>query len=83
MVRSGTDESTTVAQISKDLSETSPLARLCNETLRTIGAPPGLVYEKHRMAPTPGTAAAELVTPIVEGISKVLAEKLPTLTTKV
>ena len=66
-----------MAEISKDLSETSPLARLCNDTLRTIGAPPGQIYSKHRMDPTPGTAAAEIVTPVVDGISKVLAAKLP------
>jgi uncharacterized coiled-coil DUF342 family protein len=66
-----------MAEISKDLSETSPLARLCNDTLRTIGAPPGKVYEKHRMDPTPGTAAAEFVAPVVEGVTKALAPKLP------
>ncbi len=66
-----------LAEISKDLPDASPLARLCNETLRTIGAPPGHVYEKHRMDPTPGTAVAELVSPVTTAVSKVIAEKLP------
>jgi len=66
-----------LAAISNGLPESAPLARLCNDTLRTIGAPPGQIYENHRMDPTPATAAAEIVAPIVDGVSKALADRLP------
>lgn len=65
--------------VGADLDANSPLAQLCNNTLKTIAAPPGKVYDKQRMDPTPGTAAAEIVGPVVEGVSKALAAKLPDL----
>jgi hypothetical protein len=65
------------AAITTGLPENAPLTRLCNDTLRTIGSPPGHVYEKHRMDPTPATVAAEIVTPVVDAVSKVIAERLP------
>ncbi len=68
-----------MAEVGKDLDPTTPLAQLCNNTLRTIAAHPGKVYDKQRMDPTPGTAAAEIVGPVVEGVSKTLAAKLPDL----
>lgn len=68
-----------MAEVGKDIDANSPLAQLCNNTLRTIAAPPGKVYDKQRMDPTPGTAAAEFVGPVVEGVSKTLAAKLPDL----
>ncbi len=68
-----------MAEVGKDLDANSPLAQLCNNTLKTIAAPPGKVYDEQRMDPTPGTAAAEIVGPVVEGVSKTLAAKLPNL----
>lgn len=70
-----------MAEVGKDLAPNSPLSQLCTNTLRTIAAPPGKVYDKQRMDPTPGTAAAEIVGPVVEGVSKTLAAKLPDLKT--
>jgi predicted nucleic acid-binding Zn-ribbon protein len=67
-----------LAAIEGDVTAGSPLATLCNETLRTIGAPPGQIYDRHRMDPTPGTAAAEFVAPVVEGVARAL-EKFPAL----
>lgn len=68
-----------MAEVGKQLDANSPLAHLCNNTLKTISAHPGKVYDKQRMDPTPGTAAAEFVGPVVEGVSKALAAKLPDL----
>jgi hypothetical protein len=62
-----------------ELSERSPLALLCTGTIRTIGAPPGQVYEKQRMDPTPGTAAAEIIAPVADGVSKAVASRIPTV----
>lgn len=66
-----------MAEVGSELDANSPLAQLCNNTLKTIAAPPGDVYKKQRMDPTPGTAAAEIVGPVVEGVSRTLASKLP------
>ncbi len=59
-----------MAEVSKNLTPDSPLARLCTDTLVTISTPPGQIYDKHRMDPTPGTAAAEIVKPIVDGVTR-------------
>jgi hypothetical protein len=66
-----------MADVSKDLAPNSPLAQLCSDTLEIIAAPPGRVYDKHKMAPTPGTVAAEIVRPVVDEVSKVISAKLP------
>ena len=63
--------------VGTDLDANSPLAQLCNNTLKTIAAPPSEVYDKQPKDPTPGTAAAEIVRPVVEGVSKMLATRLP------
>lgn len=68
-----------MAEVGKDLDANSPLAQLCNNTLKTIASPPVRAYDKQRMDPTPSTAAAEIVGPVVEGVSKSLAAKLPDL----
>ncbi|MBX9738021.1 MAG: hypothetical protein K2X32_13955, partial [Phycisphaerales bacterium] len=68
-----------MAEVSKDLTPGSPLARLSTDTLANIMMPPDGIYDKHRMDPTPGTAAAEIITPIVDGVSKALTAKLPDL----
>ncbi|MGD0387913.1 MAG: MIR domain-containing protein [Tepidisphaeraceae bacterium] len=65
-----------MAEVSKDLSPSSPLAQLCTDTLRAISTSPGSVYEKHRMDPTPATAAAEIIKPLAEALATV-ATKLP------
>lgn len=50
-----------MAEVGNGLTADSPLAQLCNSTIRTIAAPPGNVYNKQRMDPTPGTALAEFI----------------------
>ena len=61
-----------MAEIGKDLDPASPLGVLCSNTLRIIGSPPGQVYEKHRIDPTPASAVAEVVVPIVDKAAEVL-----------
>jgi hypothetical protein len=63
-----------MAEVSGGLTQDSPLARLCADTLATIPAPPGQVYDKNRMDPTPGTATADSIGPIVEGLKSVAAK---------
>jgi len=66
-----------MAEVGNELSVDSPLAHLCKNTLATIAAPPGKVYERQRMDPTPGTAANELIRPIVAAVSEKIDTKIP------
>ena len=36
----------------------SPLSKLCEDTLATIGSPPGRIYDKHRLTVTPASEIA-------------------------
>ena len=42
-----------MAQFGKDVDSNSPLARLLNDTLATIAAPPGWIYDKHKLVVSP------------------------------
>lgn len=64
-----------LVEVSDGLVAGSPLARFTDATIVNIQAPPGSVYDKHRMDPTPGTAAAEVIKPMANGVSKVIAAK--------
>lgn len=48
-----------MAKIGEDASEGSPLSQLCQDTLSTIGSPPGRIYDKHRLTITPAGQLAE------------------------
>jgi len=48
-----------MAKIGEDASEGSPLSQLCQDTLATIGSPPGRIYDKHRLIVTPSSEIAE------------------------
>jgi len=54
-----------MAEIGSSTSESSPLGRLCGDTLATIASPPGRIYERHRLTATPAgelaAAAAQVV----------------------
>jgi hypothetical protein len=42
-----------MSQFGKDVDPNSPLARLLNDTLTTIAAPPGRIYDKHQLVVSP------------------------------
>jgi len=48
-----------MARIGEDASAGSPLSQLCQDTLATIGSPPGRIYDKHRLTVTPAGELAE------------------------
>lgn len=54
-----------MADLGSTGAESSPLSKLCGDTLATIASPPGRIYEKHRLTVTPtgelAAAAAEVV----------------------
>lgn len=68
-----------MAEVGKNLAPDSPLATLCNNTLREIAASPGRVYNGQRMDPNLATTVAEVLKPAVESGFKSLADKLPDL----
>lgn len=56
-----------MADIGTTAPQGSPLSKLCEDTLATIGSPPGRIYDKHRLTVTPASeiasAAASAVSP--------------------
>jgi predicted nucleic acid-binding Zn-ribbon protein len=66
-----------MAEVGKDLAPDSPLATLCNNTLREIAASPGRVYDGQRMDPSIATSLGEVLKPTVEAGFKTLSDKLP------
>jgi hypothetical protein len=51
----------------------SPLAQLCEDTLATIGLPPGRIYDKHRLTITPSSEATAAAKATVQEIGKIAA----------
>ncbi len=48
-----------MTQIGKESPEGSPLSQLCQDTLATIGSPPGRIYDKYRLTVPPAGGLAE------------------------
>jgi hypothetical protein len=42
-----------MSEISKDVADNSPLAKLCEDTLATVASPPGRIYDKHQLTVSP------------------------------
>jgi DNA repair exonuclease SbcCD ATPase subunit len=60
-----------MAEAGKDSVKNPALAQFLADATRIIATSPGKVYDKHRMDPTPGTAAADAVSPIIKNVVKV------------
>jgi hypothetical protein len=59
-------------QMSDIASSSGPdtaLGKLCLDTLTTIGTPPGHIYEKHALTPTPASEAREIVASLLDKAS--------------
>ncbi|SDZ70652.1 hypothetical protein SAMN05518854_1159 [Variovorax sp. YR266] len=50
-----------MADITQQAGADSPVAKLCTDTLTTIAAPPGRIYDKHNLAATPSAEVAQMV----------------------
>jgi hypothetical protein len=55
-----------MSQFGKDVEANSPLARLLNNTLTTIAAPPGRIYDKHQLVVSPINELKEATKTVVE-----------------
>lgn len=60
-----------MAEISKDVAATSPLAKLCGDTLTTIATPPGRIYDKHKLTVSPSGEMAEAAKAVVAAATAV------------
>lgn len=49
-----------MAEIGTSAPAGSPLSKLCEDTLTTIGSPPGRIYDKHKLTITPGGELASI-----------------------
>jgi hypothetical protein len=47
-------------EIGATVAPSSPLSKLCEDTLSTLASPPGRIYEKHALTVTPSTELAAL-----------------------
>jgi hypothetical protein len=54
-----------MADIGNSAPQGSPLSKLCEDTLSTIGSPPGRIYDKHRLTVTPAGELASAATKAV------------------
>ncbi|CAG0951514.1 hypothetical protein PHYC_00228 [Phycisphaerales bacterium] len=61
------------ATLPSDTPDGAPVARLCERVIEAIATPPGQSSEHHSKDPTPVSAAAQAVTPILEKFNE-LAE---------
>jgi hypothetical protein len=60
-----------MAEVGATVQPGSPLAHLLENTLRTIAAPPGRIYDKHALAATPADEAKQLAKTVNETLTKV------------
>ena len=54
-----------MADIGTSVPQGSPLSKLCEDTLSTIGSPPGRIYDKHHLTVTPAGELAAAATKVV------------------
>lgn len=59
-----------MAELGGSVAESSPLSKLCGDTLTTIASPPGRIYEKHRLTVTPTGELAAAATAVAEAVKQ-------------
>lgn len=60
-----------LSEVDKDVLPDSPLGKLIDNTLKTIAAPPGRIYDKHKLTVSPPSELAEVAKAVTEaGASK-------------
>lgn len=59
-----------MSEVGTNVPADSPLALLLENTLKTIAAPPGRIYDKHSLAATPADEARQATRAIAETITK-------------
>ncbi len=59
-----------MAEVGTNVPAESPLARLLENTLRTIAAPPGRIYDKHALSATPAEEAKQAAQLVADALNK-------------
>lgn len=65
-----------MSDLDKDVTPNSPLAKLLENTLETIAAPPGRIYDKHKLTVSPITEVAEATKEVTQNLVEKGANKL-------
>lgn len=55
-----------MSELGKEADAQSPVGKLCADTLRTIAAPPGRIYDKHKLTISPTSELAETAKSVKE-----------------
>ena len=58
-----------MSEVGKDVTSSSPLAKLCGDTLTTVAAPPGRIYDKHKLTVTPTSELTEVAKAAVDVVN--------------
>jgi predicted fused transcriptional regulator/phosphomethylpyrimidine kinase len=58
-----------MSEVGKDVVSSSPLAKLCGDTLTTVAAPPGRIYDKHNLTVTPASEFTEAAKAAVDVVN--------------
>jgi hypothetical protein len=57
-----------MTEIGATVAPSSPLGKLCEDTLSTLASPPGRIYEKHSLTVTPTTEIAAIAKATVDAV---------------
>lgn len=66
-----------MSEIGGTVETTSPLGRLCDETLAIISSPPGRIYEKQSLTVTPGSELAGAARTVSVAVSEAAGTQRP------
>jgi hypothetical protein len=68
-----------MSELAEKATPETPLAKLCADTLTTIGSPPGRIYDKHNLTSTPTAEIAQVVKDLMQPVagSKPVATSSP------
>lgn len=64
-----------MSDISDKAGSDTPLAKLCADTLATIGSPPGRIYEKHQLTTNPSDELKDIVKTAAEAVKSQIKAK--------
>lgn len=64
-----------MSEVGKDVSSNEPLSKLLDNTLKTIAAPPGRIYDKHELTVSPISEMKDVVNAVVQAVATKLGMK--------
>jgi len=58
-----------MSDLAEKATPDTPLAKLCADTLTTIGSPPGRIYDKHNLTSTPSAELAQAMKDVMQPVA--------------